>query len=97
MIAEPSQITEKEAEEQPKKRSQYDKVGKYQYLLRKLKALDKRLKAIEVFMRLLAKGLEHNLVFEPEYIQIPLVVMRLTNKSCGSCVAQENMACFQEM
>jgi len=69
LIAEPSQITEKEAEEQPKKRSQYDKVGKYQYLLRKLKALDKRLKAIEVFMRLLAKGLEHNLVFEPEYIQ----------------------------
>jgi hypothetical protein len=68
-MAESSQITEKEAEEQPKKRSQYDKVGKYQYLLKKFKAFDKRLKAIEVFMRYLAKGLEHSLVFEPEYIQ----------------------------
>src|SRR3989304_9727575 len=68
-MAEPSQITEKEAEKQPKKRSQYDKVGNYQYLLEKFKALNKELKAIKVFMRCLAKGLEHSLVFEPEYIQ----------------------------
>jgi len=69
LTAEPSQTSEKEVEEQPKKRSQYDKVGKYQYLLKKLKAFDKRWKTVEVFMRLLSKGLEHSLVFEPEYIQ----------------------------
>jgi len=65
-MAEPSQITEKQAK---KSRAQYDKVGKYQYLLWKFDTLNKELKAIKVFMRYLAKGLEYNLVFEPEYIQ----------------------------
>jgi len=65
-MAEPSQIIEK----QPKKsRAQYDKVGKYQYLLQKFDTLNRELKAIKVFMRYLAKGLEYSLVFEPEYIQ----------------------------
>jgi len=63
---EPSQIVEK----QPRRsRAQYDKVGKYQYLLQKFDTLNKELKAIKVFIRYLAKGLEYNLVFEPEYIQ----------------------------
>jgi len=65
-LAEPSQITEKQRK---KSRAQYDKVGKYQYLLQKFDTLNKELKAIKVFMRYLAKGLEHSLVFEPEYIQ----------------------------
>jgi len=65
----PTQTSEKELEKQVKKRSQYDKVGKYQYLLQKLETLNKELKAIKTFMRYLAKGLEPNIVFEPEYIQ----------------------------
>jgi len=65
-LAEPSQTTQK----QPKKsRAQYDKVGKYQYLLQKFDKVDRRLKAIEVVLRFLAKGLEPSMVFEPEYIQ----------------------------
>jgi len=57
-------------EKQPKKsRMQYDKVGKYQYLLRKFDILNHELKTIKIFMRYLAKGLEHSLIFEPEYIQ----------------------------
>ena len=64
-----TQTSEKELEKQVKKRSQYDKVGKYQYLLQKLETLKKELKAIKTFMRYLAKGLEPSLVFEPEYIQ----------------------------
>jgi len=65
LTAEPSQITKK----QPKKRSQYDKVGKYEYILDKFDTLNKELKRIKVFMRYLGKGLEHSLVFEAEYIQ----------------------------
>jgi len=65
-MAATSQITEKTSK---KGRSQYDKVGKYQYLLQKLDTYRKELKEIKVFMRYLAKGLEHSLVFEPEYIQ----------------------------
>jgi len=65
-MAEPSQIGEK----QPKKsRAQYDKVGKYQYLLQKFDKVDRRLRGIEVVLRFLAKGLEPSMVFEPEYIQ----------------------------
>jgi hypothetical protein len=57
-------------ENAPKKRRlQYDKVGKYQYLLKKLDKLDRRLKAIEIILRFMAKGLEPEMVFEPEYIQ----------------------------
>jgi hypothetical protein len=52
-----------------KGRSQYDKVGKYQYLLRKSDAMLKELKEIKTFMRFLAKGLETQMVFEPEYIE----------------------------
>jgi hypothetical protein len=66
LTAESSQIIEK----QPKKsRAQYDKVGKYQYLLQKFNKVDRRLKAIEAVLRSLAKGLEHSMVYEPEYIQ----------------------------
>jgi hypothetical protein len=69
-VSTPTQIDEKEAEKQPKKgRTQYDKVGKYQYLLQKFDTLNKELKQIKMFMRYLAKGLEPSLVFEPEYIQ----------------------------
>jgi len=57
-------------EKPPKKgRSQYDKVGKYEYILDKFDTLNKELKRIKVFMRYLGKGLEHSLVFEPEFIQ----------------------------
>ncbi len=60
----------KTEEKQPKKsRTQYDKVGKYQYLLQKFDTLNRELKAIKAFMRYLAKGLEPEMVFEPEYIQ----------------------------
>ena len=60
----------KKEEKQPrKKRSQYDKVGKYQYLLDKFEGLNKRLKTIETFMRYLAKGLEPEMVFDAEYVQ----------------------------
>jgi hypothetical protein len=66
----PIQTSEKEAKKQPKKgRTQYDKVGKYQYLLQKFDTLNKELKQIKMFMRYMAKGLEPSLVFEPEYIQ----------------------------
>jgi len=65
-MAEPSQTTEKQAK---KSRAQYDKVGKYQYLLQKFDKVDRRLKAIETVLRFLAKGLEPSMVFEPEYIQ----------------------------
>jgi hypothetical protein len=65
-----TQTIEKTPKNQPKKgRTQYDKIGKYQYLLRKLDTTNKELKQIKVFMRYLAKGLEHSLTFEPEYIQ----------------------------
>jgi len=37
--------------------------------LQKFDTLSRELKAIKVFMRYLAKGLEYSLVFEPEYIQ----------------------------
>jgi len=58
------------AEKPPKKgRTQYDKVGKYEYILDKFDTLNKELKRIKVFMRYLGRGLEHSLVFEPEYIQ----------------------------
>lgn len=66
LAVESSQTMEKPPK---KRRSQYDKVGKYQYLLQKLDAYRKELKEIKVFMRYLAKGLEYSLVFEPEYIQ----------------------------
>lgn len=66
MTVESSQL----ANQGPKKgRSQYDKVGKYQYLLRKFDRVDRRLKVIETFMRYLSKGLEHSLVYEPEDVQ----------------------------
>jgi hypothetical protein len=69
-VSAPTQTLEKTGEKQSKKgRTEYDKVGKYQYLLRKLDTTNKELKEIKVFMRLLAKGLEHSLTFEPEYIQ----------------------------
>ena len=61
-----TQTTEKPAK---KGRSQYDKVGKYEYILDKFDTLNKELKRIKVFMRYLGKGLEHSLVFEPEFIQ----------------------------
>lgn len=61
-----SQIVKKELK---KGRAQYDKVGKYRYLLQKMDRVDHRLDGIEAFMRYLAKGLQHSLVFEPEYIQ----------------------------
>ena len=66
MLAESTQIVENEPK---KRRLQYDKVGKYQYLLRKLDKLDRRLKAIEIVLRFMAKGLETSMVFEPEHIQ----------------------------
>lgn len=65
-MAESTQIVENEPK---KRRLQYDKVGKYQYLLRKLDKLDRRLKAIEIVLSFMAKGLETSMVFEPEYIQ----------------------------
>lgn len=66
LALEPSQTIKKT----PKKgRSQYDKVGKYQYLLQKLDRVDRRLRTIETFMRYLSKGLQHELVFDTEYIQ----------------------------
>jgi hypothetical protein len=60
-----------QTEEKPprKGRSQYDKVGKYEYILDKFDTLNRELKRIKVFMRYLGKGLEHSLVFEPEFIQ----------------------------
>jgi hypothetical protein len=66
LSVESSQINEGQLK---KSRAQYDKVGKYQYLLRKLDRVDHRLKAIETFIRYLSKGLEHSLVFESAYIQ----------------------------
>jgi len=65
-MAESTQIVENEPK---KRRLQYDKVGKYQYLLRKLDKLDRRLKAIEVVLRFMAKGLEPEMVFESQYVQ----------------------------
>lgn len=65
-MAESTQIVENEPK---KRRLQYDKVGKYQYLLRKLDKLDRRLKAIEIVLRFMSKGLEPEMVFEPEYVQ----------------------------
>ena len=62
--------TLKTEEKQPSEtRKQYDKVGKYEYILQKFNTVNKELKLIKVFMRFLAKGLEPSLVFEPEYIQ----------------------------
>jgi hypothetical protein len=51
------------------RRQQYDKVGKYRYVLQKLDATNRELRQIKTFMRYLAKGLEHSMVFEPTYIQ----------------------------
>jgi hypothetical protein len=57
-------------EKPPKKgRTQYEKVGKYEYILDKFDTLNRELKRIKIFMRYLGKGLEHSLVFEPEYVQ----------------------------
>ena len=65
-MVESTQMAEKEVK---KSRTQYDKVGKYQYLLKKFDALSHELKTIKTFMRCLAKGLEPSMVFELEYIQ----------------------------
>ncbi len=52
-----------------KARTQYDKVGKYQYLLQKVEAMRRDVRDIKAFMRLLSKGLEPQLVFDTDYIQ----------------------------
>jgi hypothetical protein len=51
------------------RRQQYDKVGKYRYLLQKLDTTNRELRQIKTFMRYLAKGLEHSMAFESTYIQ----------------------------
>ena len=64
--SEPTQTMKKTG---PERHQQYDKIGKYRYVLQKLDAQNKELKQIKTFMRYLAKGLEHSMVFESEYIQ----------------------------
>jgi hypothetical protein len=66
LAAESTQTTKKARK---KARFEYDKVGKYQYLLQKLEGHRKELREIKVFMRYLAMGLETSLVFEPQYLQ----------------------------
>jgi hypothetical protein len=66
LVSESSQTVQKTGSE---RRQQYDKVGKYRYLLQKLDTMNKELRQIKTFMRYLAKGLEHSMVFEPTYIQ----------------------------
>jgi hypothetical protein len=66
LASESSQTVQKTGSE---RRQQYDKVGKYRYVLQKLDATNRELRQIKTFMRYLAKGLEHSMVFEPTYIQ----------------------------
>jgi len=51
------------------KRAEYDKVGKYKYILRRFNEVHEDIKALIITQRYMIKGLEHEFLFDKKYVE----------------------------
>ena len=54
------------------KRTVYDKYGKYKYVVKLCNKILEELKALRVTQQYMVRGLEHEFLFEPKYVEASL-------------------------
>lgn len=52
-----------------KKREEWDKTGKYKYIIHRIGDVHRDVKALQITLRYMIKGLEHEFMFDKQYIE----------------------------
>jgi len=68
-VSESLKTGQEEASETSVKRAAYDKYGKYKYVVKLCNKILKELEALRVTQRYMVRGLEHEFLFEQEYVE----------------------------